>query len=301
MKKCIFQIQKPLNLTAEQLIDIQKLTTRCSRHDQITANVDIDQSFKKANDHNSFLLYENGILLSFINLFAPKKSEAELMAFTNPAYRKKGFFSILLAEAKTEILKRGINDFLFVSERNSFDGQAVCRHLGAEYEFSEYLMRGDKNKIFTHSIPKLIIRKSNFSDAGRLIEILIESNNESKQEAADYIESILSSANRIQHVAEIDGEIAGMISVAFEQQKSYIHGLSVIPEFRKRGIGRALLGFKTEESVKLHPENEIELEVMTENSGALSIYEKAGFATAACYDYFRLPAVKILSQKNNIY
>ena len=289
------QIYKPEHVSITQLSDMQKLSAVCNRHDNTAATVDIDESFRKADEINTFLLYENEELISLINLFTPTISEAELVAFTHPAQRRKGLFSMLLTEAKAEILKRGINDFLFVSERDSDDGQAVCRRMGADYEFSEYLMRYvNENEMITRSNPSLKFRRSLPDDTDQLIELAIISNDESKEEAEHYIKSIFSSANRIQHVAILNGRIVGMITSAIEQQTSYIHGLSVFPDYRKRGIGRDLLEFKTSESIRLHPQNEIVLEVMTENMAALSIYKRAGFVITTCFDYLRLSSDKII-------
>jgi len=282
-------IQKPAKITETQMENMKNLVEICNKHDGLNCSVDIDESFNEVGDVNCFLLYQDGRLISFISLFAPKSSEAELSAFTLPDFRRRGFFSRLLTEAKTEIQRRGIADILFVCDRTSKDGRKVTSGLGAVYEFSEYLMRYDpRNRPSAPPEPQCTIRASAPEDTGQLIALSLLSFDDSSEDAENYIKGIFSSDNRIQHVAVVDGKIAGMISTALEDGKSYIHGLCVLPEYRKKGIGGALLDYKAAESISSFPGNKIELEVMTENRGALSIYERAGFEVVACYDYSRI-------------
>lgn len=264
-----------------------ELVQLCSNHDGIKAELDVEESFKAPNDVNSFLLYEDEKMVSFINLFAPKTTEAELSAFSHPEYRNQGFFRKLLTEAKAELISRGICDILFVCDRKSKDGQSVASHLKAVYDFSEYSMQYTSEYKISTLVPNLRIRAAVSEDTPRLVNLSRLSLAESAEDAENYIKHIFSSENRTQHVAIMDDKIAGMISTAVEGKKSYIHGLCVFPEYRKRGIGGALLDYKVGQSLMRHPDFMVELEVETQNEGALSIYKRAGFEVKACYDYFR--------------
>jgi ribosomal protein S18 acetylase RimI-like enzyme len=280
-------IKKPNKLTKNQLEAMEALVQICGKHDETEAALDVDESFKAPNDVNSFLLYEEDQLLSFINCFAPKTYEAELSAFTHPEYRKKGLFRKLLTAAKAELVSRGISDILFVCDRKSKDGQSVASHLKAVYDFSEYSMQYTSEYKISTLVPNLRVRAAVPEDSSELVNLSRLSFSESDEDADNYIKHIFSSKNRTQHVAVMDDKIAGMISTAIEGKKSYIHGLCVSPEYRKRGIGGALLDYKVGQSLMRHPDFAVELEVETQNDGALSIYERAGFEVKACYDYFR--------------
>ena len=281
-------IEKPVKLTKNQLEEMERLVQLCSSYDKIDAALDVDESFKAPDEINSFLLYEDEVLLSFINFFAPKASEAELSAFTHPDYRRQGLFTRLLLQAHDELAGRKIKDILFVCDKKSKDGQKVVAHLGAAYDFSEYSMRYASTYKITPLIPNLLIRASAPTDTGHLVELSLLSFSESVEDAENYMQRIFSSDNRTQHVAVIEGKIAGMVSTAIEGKKFYIHGLCVLPEYRGRGVGGALLDYKIAESLMHYPDFAIELEVETKNDRALSIYERAGFEVKACYDYFRL-------------
>lgn len=288
------RIIKPAKLTEKQLEDMNTLIELCNKHDGLKCSVDVDEAFKTPDDINTFLLYDENKLLSYIDLFTPTKPEAEVTAFTHPEHRQQGLFTKLLKEAQTEIGLREIKDFLFVCDKKSKEGQAVISHLGAVYDFSEYLMIHDRNiGLKAQTDPQLFIRESVPDDTEKLIHLSRLAFDESEKDAQNYIKHIFTSSNRTQHIAVIDDRFGGMISTAIEGEKSYIHGLGVSPEYRKQGIGSALLAYKVAESLKLFPDYAIELEVMTGNSGALSIYKRAGFEVKACYDYFRIAAVDI--------
>ncbi len=277
---------------------MKNLVEICNGHDDLNCSVDVDESFKTVDDINTFLLYGEDRLLAYIDMFAPKSTEAELTAFTLPEYRRKGFFKMLLKEAAAEVIKRGIREILFVCDRQSLDGQNVVHHLNALYEYSEYMMKYRKADLKKKTISQPFIRESEPEDIEQLVRLSLLSFDKSREDAENYINLVLTAKSRIQHVGLIDGQIAGMISTALEEGRSYIHGLCVFPDSRRQGIGAALLEYKVSEALVNHPDNDIVLEVLTENDDALSIYRRAGFETIACYDYFRIAAIDIGGTKN---
>ncbi|MBI9103805.1 MAG: GNAT family N-acetyltransferase [Spirochaetales bacterium] len=271
--------------------DMEKLIEICNSHDKTGYSLDVDDAFKGPDDINTFLLYSRGVLLSCITLFTPSAKEAEVSAFTHPEHRRKGYFGNLLKAVVSEISRRGIPDLLFVCDRGSADGKAVAEGLGSKYDFSEYAMEYERNFVGedTESVASrgLVIRPSLLLDHDELLNLSMITFNENREDAENYLKSVFESERRIQHVGILNDKIVGMVSVYREPGKSYIHGLSVLPEYRKRGIGRQLLKFKVREALCANPDWKIELEVQTENRGALSIYEDSGFSITACYEYFR--------------
>ncbi len=283
-----FTVKKPCNLNENQLKEMKELVEVCNRHDNLNYSVDVDDSFKEPEEINTFLLYLDNTLVSYTYLFTPGKQEAEVSAFTLPNFRLRGYFLRLLEDAGQEMTKRGIKDFLFVCDDKSGTGLSAVKHFGAEYEYSEYSMRYEKPSApENRKEPLLTIRKSGSGDREELIELAKISLNGNVEEAENYVTSIFSSDNRIQHVGVFEGKIAGMVSVYREPGKSYIHGLCVFPEYRKQGLGGELIGFKVAESLAFDSSYVIELEVQTDNRSALSIYERNGFKIIARYDYFR--------------
>lgn len=104
----------------------------------------------------------------------------------------------------------------------------------------------------------------------------------------DYERSSLAKAlddeNSPVYVAETeDGKIAGMVQAAFEvrpylEQESFCHigGLGVLPEYRRRGIAKALMD-RVFEACRARKITEVTLGVFNRNTGAYKFYEDLGF------------------------
>lgn len=77
-------------------------------------------------------------------------------------------------------------------------------------------------------------------------------------------------------VAEVDGIVAGYIISRIVNNSGHILAVAVAPEYRKRGLGRAL----TEVTLKEFEEFGLEsawLEVRLSNSAAIYLYKSLGF------------------------
>jgi len=61
------------------------------------------------------------------------------------------------------------------------------------------------------------------------------------------------------------------------ETKAYIQTIEVVPEFRRRGVGRELLN-RAEESARLAGAASIWLHVDAENAGAILLYETQGYS-----------------------
>lgn len=94
------------------------------------------------------------------------------------------------------------------------------------------------------------------------------------------------------YVARIDGQIVGSIILNHEPEPAYdntkwafnydysevfvIHTFAVHPSFLKSGVGRALMDFSIEHSIKSKIKS-IRLDVYEKNIPAIKLYEKCGF------------------------
>ena len=77
-------------------------------------------------------------------------------------------------------------------------------------------------------------------------------------------------------VAFLDGEMAGYIGSHNVLGEVYITNVAVFSEFRRNGVGKALVEFLVD---KMKSENAdfVTLEVRESNMNAISLYEKCGF------------------------
>ena len=81
-------------------------------------------------------------------------------------------------------------------------------------------------------------------------------------------------------VAELDGKLVGRLSLARDQNPASHHvadlGLMVDAGYRRRGVGRALLGAAVEWAPE-HGVAKLELHVFPWNEAAIALYERFGF------------------------
>lgn len=78
------------------------------------------------------------------------------------------------------------------------------------------------------------------------------------------------------YVAFSDGKMAGYIGSHNVLGEVYITNVAVFPEFRRNGVGKALVDFLVTEMKKENAEF-VTLEVRESNFNAISLYEKCGF------------------------
>jgi RimJ/RimL family protein N-acetyltransferase len=95
-----------------------------------------------------------------------------------------------------------------------------------------------------------------------------------------YLRAVRRHPDAAVYVAEVDGELAGRLSLARDPNPASHHvadlGLMVDVRFRRQGVGRALL----EAAVEWAPEHgvaKLELHVFPWNEAAIALYESFGF------------------------
>jgi ribosomal protein S18 acetylase RimI-like enzyme len=78
-------------------------------------------------------------------------------------------------------------------------------------------------------------------------------------------------------VAVIDGAIVGSVMAGYDGHRGWINYLAAAPEYRRRGIGRALM-LQAERLLKDAGCPKINLQVRTSNSVVIGFYRAIGFA-----------------------
>jgi RimJ/RimL family protein N-acetyltransferase len=95
-----------------------------------------------------------------------------------------------------------------------------------------------------------------------------------------YLRAVRRHPDAAVYVAEVDGRLAGRLSLARDQNPASRHvadlGLMVDERFRRRGVGRALLE-QAVEWARAHQVAKLELHVFPWNEPAIALYESFGF------------------------
>jgi ribosomal protein S18 acetylase RimI-like enzyme len=77
-------------------------------------------------------------------------------------------------------------------------------------------------------------------------------------------------------VGEMDGRIVATVMAGFEGHRGWINYLAVLPEFRKQGIGRAIMQ-EAEKQLKELGCPKINLQVRSSNKEVIAFYQSIGF------------------------
>lgn len=103
------------------------------------------------------------------------------------------------------------------------------------------------------------------------------------------VASELTNALSLWLVAEEDGRVAGYIGSQTVCEESDMMNVAVHPDFRRRGIGEALVK-ALETELRARGSHCLTLEVRTSNAPAIALYEKLGFSQAGLRkNYYRDP------------
>lgn len=101
--------------------------------------------------------------------------------------------------------------------------------------------------------------------------------------------SELTNALSLWLVAEEDGRVAGYIGSQTVCEESDMMNVAVHPDFRRRGIGEALVK-ALETELRVRGSHCLTLEVRASNAPAIALYEKLGFSQAGLRkNYYRDP------------
>lgn len=97
--------------------------------------------------------------------------------------------------------------------------------------------------------------------------------------SASQIAAAEGSEDTLYLVATEKGVPCGVISCVFSRFEAMVENLAVLPRYRRTGTASALLA-EVERRARARGLEAIALEVASRNTGAVLLYEKAGFAKA---------------------
>lgn len=283
------QIKAQNNPENSVIAEIRTAEELCRQHDSHTGTMSLDSSLNFRQDmKNVFLLYDQHKLISVLSIFAPTRQEAEISAFTIPAYREKGCFKMLFEEAAAEIKRCDIKEILFVCEPSSLSGRAVLKKLNARYDFTEYSMKYIKPPLtpVAKSSARGILIKAKAESINEIVAMREKVFGDCCDDATAIVHNTFESKNREQYIFFCFGQNLGIVTVYYEDASVSIHGFGIIPEYRGKGLGKEMLLQITSNLISKGCKDII-IEVDSKNQVAFELYKKCGFIVTVSSDYFR--------------
>lgn len=239
---------------------------------------------------SDFCYLVDGELVGFVGLYQWRPIALELCGMVHPSWRRRGIGSLLYEAAAAEIRERRPASVLLIVDRHSLSGQAFAHSLGGELSHSEHRMRQSLEPEARSDRRVVRVRRALAADARFLVECLAAAFNEEVQRAdledAAGLARILDGSFVIEDPTV--GEQVGVMRVEREGGVASIYGFAVLPERQGKGYGRAAL-LNVSHQLRRSGVGVISLEVLSDNDGALHLYESCGFEVIGTEDYFSLP------------
>ncbi len=272
------------SLTEEQRREIQMLGKACQSWEPVTQSPFLDSSENADPTLPCFYIYyENTFPISFLSLFIPDGTYAEVTGFTLPGYRKKGHFAELLECAKAELKDRGLT-FYVVSDGKSPDAQAMLAHKEMKVEYSEMMMAASLEQLAQMQVS---------APSAELVGYEPDDRNDDARFSLEQEED--------EYVLYQGDEAVAWCKLAFFPGTAYLYGFEVEETLRRHGYGRyflkqlaqGLLNWQKDpvSKVQLPPQaGEIHtmlLQVGTRNVAACGLYDRCGFTVTEKLDYYR--------------
>ncbi|MFT4107031.1 MAG: GNAT family N-acetyltransferase [Lacrimispora sp.] len=288
---------------------IAALEKECTQNDQTTLKLELDYKLGVAlsdtgnldnKEINEFLYFNGQKLIGYIGIcgFGGAGTPLEITGMVHPEHRRKGIFTKLFELVMAECQKRNSDGVLLLCDRKSASGQGFLKRNGADYKYSEFEMylMAEVSAVSQEHMCGITLRKAVNFDAREIARqnaIYFSDTTEFTNSDLEENDSDLVMPEEEEkrgmtiYLAEKDKQIVGKVHMQINAAISGIYGLGVLPEFRGKGFGRAIL-LSAVKKLKESQTNTIMLQVAAENATALNLYNSCGFKETSVMDYFCL-------------
>ncbi|GCE13935.1 GNAT family N-acetyltransferase [Tengunoibacter tsumagoiensis] len=271
-------------VNATDLPRLQALIAICQQHDQIHFPVNVAET-----PGTALLYYETDTLLGFAYLLG--EHNPELLGAVHPHYRRQGIGRSLLQTAQTWCRTRQQESLLVVGLDTIPAGTAFAKAVGGELSFSEYhmvLSNTDSQSSPFLNEEGLSLRLATHNEASEISHLSSTAFGDDPAEIEPWITREILRSNRRFFFIELHGTPIGTISVVGEGEGSIdITTFGILPAYRQRGYGRKVLQH-TVAMLQAEGWSQIALDVETDNTNALFLYQSCGFHQQQAYHYFKI-------------
>lgn len=273
---------------------ISELIDLCCQAEPIRLSIPLPKPGEALSDECFFALYEEGTLVSVIHLFYPDHTVGELIGFTHPAYRRRGYFRKLLDLASDHADHIGLEQVYVISDGNSPDANRALRTLGLAAQYAEYMLEKSLCEFEadeTGSSPRcsvsdtLTLTETDASPlTAQLFSVIFEAD---LPQCEAYLEEITANERIRTYVLSRNDTPAGQTQLTFIDDMAYLSGFGILPEYRRNGFGLTFLRL-LENHLAAQGFAKLTLQVSSQNKNAFSLYRKDGFETLEALSYYPL-------------
>ncbi|MCR5331979.1 MAG: GNAT family N-acetyltransferase [Lachnospiraceae bacterium] len=255
-------------LVPKKQFDVLTLDCLCREYDGTFSHAEtVAGAVPDRHFRSFFMYYEGKRLIGELYIFPTYTENAEITAIVDPHQRRKGIFMKLLEAAEEELEKYGIEEYYFVAEPGCEAAGAVIDRMGLEKVYAELVMelRGDNDHNDNTGAEKICTDdgkyRVTFTETGEGLDAFLEETE--------------------------TGETISTSGVSISGPVAFIHDVETKPELRNRGFGSMLIGEVLRRLKSGSADIKIMLQVRSDNTAAVKLYEKAGFTVSQELDYLK--------------
>lgn len=277
--------------TEDNLAEAEALIAACNAYEDL--HIKLAPALLRSRPGNAsddFLYYEDSKLIGLLALDDFPREDREMTGLVHPDYRRRGIFTELLTMAKAEGRARGIKRLVIVCERFSRSGIAFVEAVGARYDSSEHLMYLQNFQARNAYQPHLTLTRATAGDINDLAHIIATSFHEVEEQTRQHLPGDMQHPDVTYYIARLGHEAVSCLNVYFGDSFSAgIYAFGVLPEYQRRGFGRQVLERIIRKiQAEYGDQRRIQLEVESNNSGAIALYRSCGFREVTTYGYYNL-------------
>ncbi|UQZ32322.1 N-acetyltransferase [Paenibacillus sp. PK3_47] len=277
---------------ADTLNQIEELQRRCEQYEGINLKLNWDMlRLASTNGGTEWLAtWEGDLLVGFIGLYG-FGSEMEICGMVRPGYRRRGIFTSLWEQAQGIIKRKEVKSLLLNAPAASASGLAFLNTLPLVFDHAEYQMKWGGHAVpsgtadASSAAGNVTLRPAREDEVPLLIQLDSAGFDISEEDAAEMFEMYRQEGQQEHILIELDGQPAGKMRLATEDNETWIFGFTIDKKLRGLGIGRSALQQTIERERQNH--NGINLEVALDNPNALRLYESCGFVILNQQNYYR--------------
>jgi ribosomal protein S18 acetylase RimI-like enzyme len=277
-------------LSTQQVDQVRVLAGFCEQRDGHSMEARLDLGTLETRPEGSVsdvLWYESGQLVGFAGMNSyGDPSEVEATILVHPDLRRRGIGRAMAHAVVRECQKCGVRRLLFVVPQESREGAGFAAMMGTRHSHSEYTMDLDVTRIppFETIHDPVELRPAGSEDIPIMAAIVASAFSEPVQEEEQALVRLMKDTTRTTYLAAQDGRRVGVIQSAVSDGRAFIVHFAVRPDMQGQGIGGQML-MAIVRGLLNSGARWITIEVETENSSALSLYQRCGFVTINATDY----------------
>lgn len=281
------RIHEARGLAGDELGAISDLERRVVAHDGGRLKLEWAALRERPTDDvHDLLAWDGATLAGFCGIYQ-FGAEPELAGAVDPAYRRSGIGSALLARALALVSARARPTALLVTPRATESGRRFAEAKGATFAHAEHHMELEGPPVRPPA-PRtaaagVVVRPAGATDREPVARILEDAFGDGTASLAS------ADPQDLALVAEQGSTVVGVVRLGFAGRSAGVYGLAVRSDLRGRGIGRAVLTQVCLEA-RRRGATTVTLEVEVGNDHALGLYTSLGFEPRTTEDYFRLAA-----------